>query len=148
MDITIREMGKLDSAKCQELTVQLGYPDGTVDFDKRFSLIKKLPHHHLVVAENKSEKKIVAMMHLEIRYLLETSFKVQISAVVVDENVRSKGIGQKLLAYAENWAKSCGFKEVFLYSNLVRKETHDFYLKHGYINSKDSKVFTKSLEKI
>ena len=38
MDITIREMGKLDSAKCQELTVQLGYPDGTVDFDKRFSL--------------------------------------------------------------------------------------------------------------
>ena len=100
-------MNKFDSIKCKELTIQLGYPNNVADFDKRYSLINKLPHHHLVVAETLNEKLVVAWMHLEIRYLLFSSFRVQISAIVVDEKMRGQGIGKKLLTYAENWTKNC-----------------------------------------
>ena len=147
MDIIIREMNKFDSIKCKELAIQLGYPDHLADFDKRFSLINKLPHHHLVVAEALSDKMVVALMHLEIRYLLVSSFKVQISALVVDEKLRSQGVGKKLLSYAENWTKNCGFKDIFLYSNIIRDDSHSFYIKYGYQNSKDSKMFSKILDK-
>ena len=147
VDIIIREMNKFDSLKCKELTVQLGYPDQLVDFDKRFSLINKLPHHHLVVAETVSDKNLVGWMHLEIRYLLVSSFKVEISAIVVDEKLRGHGIGKKLLNYAENWTKNCGFKDIFLYTNIIRENSHSFYLKFGYQNSKDSKMFIKMLDK-
>ncbi len=146
IETTIREMTKFDCTRCKELTIQLGYPDGVADFDKRFSLINKLPHHHLVVVENINTKEVVAWMHLEIRYHLESLFKVQLSGIVVDEKLRSKGIGRKLVAYAENWAKNCGFKEIFLYSNITRKESHKFYLKYGYKNIKDSKTFSKHLD--
>lgn len=140
-------MNKFDSIKCKELTIQLGYPDHLGDFDKRFSLINKLPHHHLVVAEAVNDKLIAAWMHLEIRYLLVSSFKVQISALIVEEKVRGQGVGKKLLSYAENWTKNCGFKDIFIYSNMIKEETHSFYLKLGYQNSKDSKIFSKILDK-
>jgi GNAT superfamily N-acetyltransferase len=147
VDIIIREMNKFDSIKCKELTIQLGYPDNLADFDKRFSLINKLPHHHLVVAEALNDKLVVAWMHLEIRYLLVSPFKVQISALVVDEKMRGHGVGKKLLTYAENWTKNCGFKDIFLYSNITREDAHSFYIKYGYQNSKDSKMFSKILDK-
>ena len=147
VDVIIREMNKFDSLKCKELTVQLGYPDQLVDFDKRFSLINKLPHHHLVVAETTAEKMAVAWMHLEIRYLLVSSFKVEISAIVVDQKFQGNGIGKKLLNYAENWTKNCGFKDIFLHTNILKEETHSFYLKFGYQNTKDSKMFSKVLDK-
>jgi GNAT superfamily N-acetyltransferase len=147
VEIIIREMNKFDSIKCKDLSIQLGYPDNLADFDKRFSLINKLPHHHLVVAEALNEKLVVALMHLEIRYLLVSSFKVQISALIVDERMRGQGIGKKLLTYAENWTKNCGFKDIFLYSNIVKDESHTFYMKYGYQNSKDSKMFSKILDR-
>lgn len=147
MDIIIREMSKFDSIKCKELTIQLGYPEYLADFDKRFSLINKLPHHHLVVAETLNEKVVVALMHLEIRYLLVSSFKVQVSALIVDEKMRGQGVGKKLLSYAENWTKNCGFKDIFLHSNIVRENVNSFYIKYGYQNYKDSKMFSKILDK-
>ncbi|APJ03920.1 GNAT family N-acetyltransferase [Silvanigrella aquatica] len=147
MDIIIREMNKFDCLRCKDLTLQMGYHDNLADFDKRFSLINKLPHHHLVVAESLVDKTVVAWMHLEIRYLLVSSFKVEISALMVDEKMRGLGIGKKFLAYAENWTKNCGFKDIFLYSKLMREDAHNFYIKCGYLNLKDEKMFTKNLEK-
>ena len=140
-------MNKFDSIKCKDLTIQIGYQEYLADFDKRFSLINKLPHHHLVVAESIVDKNVVAWMHLEIRYLLISSFKVEISALVVDEKSKGLGIGKKLITYAENWTKNCGFKDIFLYTNAISEDSHSFYLKYGYQNSKDVKVFSKNLDK-
>ncbi len=147
MDVILREMNKFDSIKCKELTIQLGYPEQLIDFDKRFSLINKLPHHHLVVAETLVDKNVIAWMHLEIRYLLFSTFRVEISAIIVDEKFRGNGIGKRLLNYAENWTKNCGFKEVFLYTQTNIEDMNNFYMKNGYLYAKELKMFIKSLDK-
>lgn len=147
VDVILREMNKFDSIKCKELTIQLGYPDQLLDFDRRFSLINKLPHHHLVVGETLADKNVVAWMHLEIRYLLFSSFRVEISALIVDEKYRNIGIGKRLLSYAENWTKNCGFKEVFLYVQSEPAGINDFYTKNGYQFAKDLKMYLKSLDR-
>ena len=147
MEFVLREMNKFDSVKCKELTVQLGYPEQLIDFDKRFSLINKLPHHHLVVGETLTDKNVIAWMHLEIRYLLFSTFRVEISALIVDEKYRGNGVGRRLLNYAENWTKNCGFKEVFLYNHSNIEEESNFSLKNGFQYVKDLKMFIKSLDK-
>ncbi|WGL60078.1 GNAT family N-acetyltransferase [Pigmentibacter sp. JX0631] len=147
MEFVLREMNKFDSVKCKELTVQLGYPEQLIDFDKRFSLINKLPHHHLVVGETLADKNVIAWMHLEIRYLLFSTFRVEISALIVDERFRGNGVGRRLLNYAENWTKNCGFKEVFLYNQSNIEEESNFCLKNGFQYIKDLKMFIKSLDK-
>lgn len=82
---------------------------------------------------------------MEERSLLETENMVQVAAVVVDEEVRGRGIGRALLGYAENWARARGCKKVFLSSNVTRLETHKFYERAGYTSTKQSKLFFKSL---
>jgi len=66
--------------------------------------------------------------------------------LVVNEAYRGKGIGEKLLAGIEDWAKERGIQAVFLRSNIVREEAHRFYEKVGYKNTKTSKIFWKYLE--
>jgi GNAT superfamily N-acetyltransferase len=65
--------------------------------------------------------------------------------LVTDENKRSNGYGEKLLAFVENWAKENDYKGVSLSSGLQRTSAHRFYEeKMGY--NKVSYVFKKSLD--
>ena len=58
--------------------------------------------------------------------------------VAVDEGLRSRGIGRKLVEYAEKLALSRGYGEIMLHSRMTAK---DFYTKLGYSVSSD--VFTE-----
>lgn len=145
-EFIIRPMQNSDLVICQELSSQLGYAEFNSGFKNRFNIITKLNNHHLVVAEIKAEKRVIAWLHLEIRFILEDEFKVQISGVVVDEKFRGHGVGKKLIEYAEKWALQNGFNELFLYSNVIRIETHKFYQKQGFENYKNSKAFKKNLK--
>ena len=51
-----------------------------------------------------------------------------LSALVVNSNCRNNGIGQKLQEHVLNYCKSNGYKEIFLYTDLV-----DYYEKSGWI---------------
>lgn len=69
---------------------------------------------------------------------------VWICDLVTDEGERSKGYGEKLLAYVHNWARANGFGSVALSSGLQRAAAHRFYEeKMGY--EKASYVFKASL---
>lgn len=138
-------MEDFDINACKMLSSQLGYSGFNENFKTRFQEIKELKNHHLVVAENCDNKTVVAWMHIEIRYYLETDFKSQICAIVVEKNQRGTGIGKKLLEYAEKWSLDAGMTEIILYSNLIRAEAHKFYEKNGYTNLKTSKYFKKDL---
>lgn len=58
--------------------------------------------------------------------------------VAVDDGLRSRGIGRKLVEHAENLLKGQGYKEIMLHSRMTSK---DFYLKLGYDVTSD--VFTE-----
>ncbi len=61
-------------------------------------------------------------------YLQECMF---ISVLFVDEKYRGKGLGRRLLNYAEDKAKSLGVKLIHL--DTFDFQAKDFYFKHGYV---------------
>lgn len=65
--------------------------------------------------------------------------------LVTDSTKRSKGYGEKLLAYVHEWAKANHYETVALSSGLQRTDAHRFYEeKMGY--NKASYVFKKALK--
>ena len=64
--------------------------------------------------------------------------------LITDERKRSKGYGEKLLSYIEQFGKELGCKTVALSSGLARTEAHRFYEKKmGY--TKTSYAFKKEI---
>lgn len=57
---------------------------------------------------------------------------IEVQALLVDQNNRCKGIGEKLLLAIEESARLKGFSEVKLNSRIDRKRAHNFYVKMGY----------------
>ncbi len=55
-----------------------------------------------------------------------------IYAMVVDEKLRGKGFGSKLIAEAINKSRSQGMKRVELDSGFQREKAHKFYEKLGF----------------
>ena len=72
--------------------------------------------------------------------------RVEISGLVVDERLRSQGIGEKLLARAEQWAREKGYRTIGLRCNVIRARAHAFYERHGYQHVKTQKSFRKIMD--
>jgi GNAT superfamily N-acetyltransferase len=66
-----------------------------------------------------------------------------ILTLVVDSALRGRGIGRRLLAAAEEWAKDDGALGVRLVSGFDRVNAHAFYLACGYFMRKEEKNFIK-----
>lgn len=66
-----------------------------------------------------------------------------ILALVVDENHRRFGVGEKLIASVEDWARADGSAGVRLVSGFNREKAHQFYLQCGYVDRKNQKNFIK-----
>ena len=67
-----------------------------------------------------------------------------LTAVVVDEDVRGKGVGSALVRRAEEWAIQHGAHRISLTSALRRKEAHEFYKARDYQHTgvRMTKIFT------
>ena len=69
---------------------------------------------------------------------------VWVCDLVTDENKRSNGYGERLLAYVHKWARDNGYESVALSSGLKRTNAHRFY--EGQMDyDKVSYVFKKTL---
>jgi predicted GNAT family N-acyltransferase len=55
--------------------------------------------------------------------------EVKMRQVAVSEQFQSRKIGSKLVVFAEEFARSCGYKTMVLHA---RKTAVEFYLKQGY----------------
>lgn len=70
---------------------------------------------------------------------------IWIHDLVVDENIRSKGCGAKLISFVHDFAKAEGISKVALASGLTRTKAHHFYEnKMGY--EKISYEFLKNFD--
>jgi GNAT superfamily N-acetyltransferase len=76
---------------------------------------------------------------------VETDPYAEISGLVVDEKVRSRGIGRVLLQAAEEWALGQGCDEIAVHSNVIRKRAHAFYEQNGYRLRKTQAALHKGL---
>jgi GNAT superfamily N-acetyltransferase len=68
-----------------------------------------------------------------------------ISGLVVDETLRSRGIGKALLNAAEDWGRRAGCGAISVNSNISRGRAHRFYECNGYELVKTQNIFRKNL---
>lgn len=138
--LLIRPASLQDAASIAELSEQLGYPSTEQDLQDRLaSLLKR--SDHLVLAAVK-DGKVVGWIHAFIAWRVESSAFVEIGGLVVAQSERSGGIGRRLVRAASNWAHKNGFEKIRVRSNIVRDETHQFYVHLGFEALKSQTVFS------
>jgi N-acetylglutamate synthase-like GNAT family acetyltransferase len=142
-DIIIRKVKISDAKMLLPLAEQIGYPVSLPIAKKRLAQIVKRKEDIFLVAEK--DQKVIGFVHgLEIFELL-TAKTLRLAGVIVDKNVRQKGIGRSLMVELERWAEKHDYRMIIVPSNTKRRGAAKFYPKIGYPKVKNQNVFIKNL---
>lgn len=138
MSSLVRRMNRNDLPSVGAMSDQLGYPVETDELSERFEELSTLKNHALFVSDDEG---VTGWIHLEVVFDLIEEKKVEVKALVIDENSRSKGHGSELLKTAREWAKTYGVSTIYLSCNILRDRAHAFYLREGFTKNKTSHFF-------
>lgn len=139
MQITFREITIDDAAVLASLSLQFGYPVSDGEMQGRVAQVLARKDHCTFVAL--AEQKVVGWIHGFHALRLESDPFVEIGGLVVDENLRGQGIGRQLIEQVKEWAHAESVAKLRVRCNTQRTDTHKFYLKAGFSESKEQKVF-------
>ncbi|HKF46477.1 MAG TPA: GNAT family N-acetyltransferase [Terracidiphilus sp.] len=139
--LTIRSMEPADAEAVAALTRQLGYERGPEEI--RAWIAEAGPDDRQAAFVARLEGKVVGWIEVSAERKLQSAPFALIGGLVVDEGVRSRGIGLVLLRHAEGWAWERGLERVRVTSRSTREAAHRFYLRDGYEAVKTSLVFEK-----
>jgi GNAT superfamily N-acetyltransferase len=141
---TLRMADVADAAQIARLSAQLGYPAPVEDYARRLALILASARHALWVA-GAADGRLLGMVGVEQRLMIESGEPAEIVAMVVDRDARRLGIGRALIAAARDWARQRGCRRIFLRSNVLRDHAHAFYPALGFERSKTQHVYEQAL---
>ena len=127
------------------LSGQLGYPVGTDELAERLAALRAVEHAAVLVAADAGGRP-VGWIHVEMRRTLVAPLTAQVMGLVVDQTIRSGGIGRELLHAAEAWAAARGCRRMLVGTRVTRERAHRFYQREGYAIEKTSYFFGKELE--
>jgi GNAT superfamily N-acetyltransferase len=142
-DIVIRAMQPFDAAAVNRLSEQLGYPHPLSETEQRINHMLPDDNNHLLVAL--AAAGVIGWMHVRKTFLLESGAFAEIAALVIDEQHRGKRAGERLVAAAKAWCVAEKISRLRVRSNVVRARAHRFYLRIGFRELKESKVFETDL---
>lgn len=140
----IRTARMEDAERLAELATQLGYPSTANEMEARLGRILPDQDHVVYVAEVPGEG-VRGFAHVCAGIALESGPRAELLALVTEAALRSRGLGSRLVAEAERWARAKGLTTLCVRCNVVRKDAHRFYERLGYQCSKTQKYFRKSL---
>ncbi|MCA0984353.1 GNAT family N-acetyltransferase [Halobacillus yeomjeoni] len=143
-DQTVKELNSKDEIRkafpvMKELRTHL-------DEDTYLELVfeaKEIDRYRMFALMNGEE--IVAVTGIKPMTTLYYGRFVWVCDLVTSQKHRSKGFGEKLLSYVNDWAKEAGFESVALSSGLNRTDAHRFYTEKMDFDQV-SYVFKKTLE--
>lgn len=141
---TVRVAQPRDSDRIAELAGYLGYPSTGEEVRERLSQMQDANQYALFVAELPGGQ-IAGWIGLYVFRAVELETSAEISGLIVDEDVRSCGIGKILLDAAEGWARSIRCNVISVRSNVKRDRAHQFYENNGFETVKTQKEFRKRL---
>ena len=131
---TVREPTSNDAEALARLATQLGYPVDASSMPGRLIRLAGDPNARAFVASD--AERVVGMITIHLRNTLNHSAPIaQITLLVVDETIRSRGAGRTLVEAAEAWAASRGAKRVAVTTALDRAGAHAFYERIGYVHT-------------
>ncbi|CAM4268060.1 GNAT family N-acetyltransferase [Saccharibacillus endophyticus] len=132
-DYAIRDEIEGDAGRLIELFGQLGYPVSEEELSLRLTALRGREDYAIRVAER--DGKLIGMIafHSE-KALLQPTCEVRVMALVVAEQERGSGIGGRLLAEAEDWARDRNASYMRLNSGIreERSKAHIFYRSRDY----------------
>jgi N-acetylglutamate synthase-like GNAT family acetyltransferase len=129
----IRPATLSDTQAVKELFQELiGRPLSDEDVINRMKYVQNSPIDSLFVYD--LNNKIIGLLAFRIRENIEENSRFgEISVIVVKSESRKKGIGKKLMEYAEQVAHEKGCIGTWLVSGFGREEhAHPFYKELGY----------------
>jgi len=139
-EITIEKAEVHHAPRIAELLAQLGYPSEPGAVARRISALSASEADCLWVARFRG--KAVGFLAFHIIPVFPGPENLgRITALVVDEESREKGIGRLLAATAERWAWDRECARVEVTSGDWRSRAHHFYQDLGY--AMESKRFVK-----
>jgi GNAT superfamily N-acetyltransferase len=137
--LKIRDATPADLVRIVELLQQLSLSSEVRERDPRdrayaqaLADITAVPHNRVLVAEVDGD--IVGTAELFVRPNLSHGGRpvAEIESVVVDERCRGRGIGEALVRFCIDAARTAGCFRVQLTSNATRKDAHRFYERLGF----------------
>jgi GNAT superfamily N-acetyltransferase len=127
-----------------ELATQLGYPCNENEVRTRLDEMQD-PNHYAVYVAEVERGRLAGWIGAHIFRAVELNKCAEISGLVVDSKLRSRGIGKALLDAAEEWARTAGCDAISVSSNIKRRRAHKFYRRNGYTWNKRQESFRKRL---
>lgn len=142
--LTVREIAAADAAAVAELSGQLGYATSADEMKRRIEAVLPLAAGHAVFVACLGDE-VVGWGETEVVRHIQTPPHALITGLVVKDGMRSMGVGSRLCAEIEAWARRQGVGVVRVTSRMTRERAHRFYLREGYTQTKTSAVFEKAL---
>ena len=127
----IRAAEYRDAPALVRLLAQHGYPTEAGSVERRLGLLLPRTDITVLVAEHDGAVIGVGSLHL-LPILYEDVPRGQLTALVVAESARGKGVGQALVRRLEQIAWERGVRRMVVTTANHRARTHQFYERLGY----------------
>ena len=139
--LKVRRVHHSDAVRIAGLSTQLGYPVSNLEMVKRLKAVSSRRQQEIFVAV--FDHDIVGWLEVFLPLSVLNAGKAEIGALVVDDHFRRLGVGSALMQAAHGWAEDNDCPFIYLRSNIVRREAHEFYRQMGYTVFKTQKVFRR-----
>lgn len=141
--LLVRPATEVDADALARLSAILGYPAEVEVMRARVGAVLGSAGDLLLVAE--AAGGVVGWLQARVSRALQSAPAVEITGLVVEAAVRRRGVGRRLIAEAERWAREHGAEALVVRSNLRRTESHLFYPALGFGAHKEQAVYRRSL---
>lgn len=134
MTITLRRATAVDAKPIASLLTELGYPSTAAGVEERLRRSLHGDTSYLLVAQ--SQTGVIGLISGElVPYFPNGSTVCRITALVVSARHRSRGLGEKLVASAIDFARQHRCSGIELTSAERRVDAHRFYQKLGFVRT-------------
>ena len=142
--VRIRPPRPSDATALAALAGELGYPSDSEALPGRLAAVHPTDAAVIVAADATDQP--IGWCHVELHRTLVEPLSALIVGLIIGEEHRSAGVGARLLATAEGWARARGCARMLVATRITRERAHRFYAREGYEMSKTSYFFAKSLD--
>ena len=131
MEYTIREAVEADLEPIAGLLAELGYPASVREVERRLREVEQHPPDAVLTAI--FDRQVVGFVSLHVMPYFTSGDRVcRVTALVIKEGMRGRGIGRSLMRAVERQAREVGCTAIEVTSADYRKEAHAFYERLGY----------------
>ena len=131
-ELVVRDATPDDALALASLVGELGYPAAHAQIRER---LRRLSSDRVlaIVATEAKDGDLLGLCTVHLLSTIHADGDVaQLTALVVSERSRGRGVGRRLVAAAERWARARGAARIVVTTALHRSGAHAFYERLGY----------------